>query len=263
MNRQRVCGVLAMMLVALGLLVAPVRAEVAGRPAPGARSAYAVTGVRVFGYSVKGRALRAYRIGDPTSTTKVVVLATMHGDEAGPARVLLNLVRGAPVRGADIWLVPYLNRDGMARHTRKNARGVDLNRNFPVGWVRRTGTYNSGRRPASEPETRALMRFLGNVRPGYVISFHQPLYGVDTSYGKTRALGLRLARGLELPRKLFNCNSGCHGTMTQWFNRKFPGAALTVEYGYRMSTRQVTRTGPQGILDSVFATREPLPPSSP
>src|SRR4051794_11182136 len=108
------------MLVALivsgfvaGLAPGPVSAE-----PPGARVATrAVHQVVIFGHSVKGRALRAYRVGDPASPNKVVVLATMHGDETGPARVLMNLINGAPVTGADIWLVPYLNRDGMARHT--------------------------------------------------------------------------------------------------------------------------------------------------
>lgn len=248
--------------VALSLLVAGLL--VTGLLAPGAVSAEptadrvatkAVHQIVVFGHSVKGRALRAYRVGDPTSARKVVVIATMHGDETGPARVLENLIYGAPVSGADIWLIPYLNRDGMARHTRKNARGVDLNRNFPVHWVRSSGKYNSGRRPASEPETRALMRFLTYVHPTSVISFHQPLHGVDTSYGKARPLAMRLVRGLGLPAKVFNCNSGCHGTMTEWFNARFPGAALTVEYGYRMSTRQVRVTGPTGILGAVGASR--------
>ena len=42
------------------------------------------------------------------------------------------------------------------------------------------GNYESGAHPASEPETRAMMRFLTDVDPDYVLSFHQPLHGVDT-----------------------------------------------------------------------------------
>src|SRR5690606_16317016 len=154
-------------------LVAPARAEdppVPPEPVP------TVTEVKVFGKSVKGRALRAYRIGEPTSPRKVVMIATMHGNEAGPAKILLDLMNGAPVRGADIWVARDLNRDGPARHTRKHARGVDLNRNWPVDWRRVKGTYHSGRRPASEPETKALMRFLSGVRPQFVVSLHQPLH---------------------------------------------------------------------------------------
>jgi protein MpaA len=99
------------------------------------------------------------------------------------------------------------------------------------------------------------MRFLTLIRPRYVVSFHQPLDGVDTSYSKAQALALRLAAGLGLPRKVFSCNGSCHGTMTQWFNRTFPGCALTVEYGARMTTRQAEVTGPHGLLAAVGASR--------
>jgi len=250
-------GVTAAVLV-LGMLTSPGSAgatDPLGSPVAAKQVGPTILKVRTFGKSVKGRALRAYRIGDPTSPRKVVMMSTMHGDEAGTAKILVNLMRGAPVSGADIWIVPYLNRDGYARGTRKNARGVDLNRNFPTNWKPQTGKYYSGRRPASEPETRALMRFLNNVDPDFVISLHQPLYGIDTSYGKARPISLRLAKGLRLPRKVFNCNGGCRGTMTQWFNKHHRGAALTVEYGYRVTPRQVRTTGPTGLLGSVFSTR--------
>ena len=214
-----------------------------------------ILAVRVIGHSVKGRPIKAYRVGDPTAARKVVVIGAMHGDErAGEVVARALIARGAAVR-ANLWVVVDLNPDGAALGTRGNARGVDLNRNFPVDWRHQTGKYYSGPRPASEPETRAVMRFLGNIRPRFVISFHQPLAGVDTSYGKSRNLALRLAEGLGLPRKVFNCNSGCHGTMTQWFNRRQDGAALTVEYGWRVSAYQANVSGPAGVLRSVWATR--------
>jgi len=58
----------------------------------------------------------------------------------------------------------------------------------------------------------------------------------------------RLHRGLRLPIKSFNCSGACHGTMTEWFNAGFPGVAITVEYGRRVSRQQATRTGPTGLL---------------
>jgi predicted deacylase len=250
---RRLSGVLLVLGVWLATLGVPASAQSAESAAPPARAA--AVPMRVIGHSVKGRKIKAWHIGDPASPVKVVLVATMHGNEAAPARVLLDLRDGAPITGADIWVVPYLNPDGYHRHTRKNARGVDLNRNFPVKWIRQRGDYNSGRRPRSEPETRAMIRFLRDIRPSYVVSFHQPLYGVDDSYWKTRALASRLSVNLGLPIKEFSCNNGCHGTMTQWFNKRLPGAAITVEYGKPMTWQQKFATGPAGLLASIGATR--------
>lgn len=245
---------IASLALLTGVLATPAEAEQPVAPAPKTQ-VRAVHEIKVFGRSVKGRELRAYRIGDPTSTRKAVLIGTIHGNEADPAKILLNLMNGPPVTGADIWVIPYLNRDGYAKNRRANAHGVDLNRNFPVSWKKQGGKYYSGRKAASEPETRALMKFLAAVRPAYVVSLHQPLNGVDSSYGKARWLAQRLVAGLKLPKKVFHCRSTCHGTMTQWFNKKLPGAALTVEYGGTVSKRQATVTGPNGLLSSVFASR--------
>ena len=220
---------------------------VSGRPA--------VVETRVIGRSVAGRPIVAWRVGQPTSSRKVVVLAAMHGNETGPSRILANLRDGRPVRGADIWLVPTYNPDGVARHARHNARGVDLNRNYPRNWVRLGGSYYSGSRPASEPETAAVMGFLRQVRPRYLVSFHQPLRGVGKTVPRGSAFVRRLGRQLRLPVKSFNCTGVCHGTMTEWFNATFPGVAVTVEYGRGVSSRQARRTGPTGLLRSVGATR--------
>ena len=99
---------------------------------------------------------------------------------------------GGPISGVDLWVIPSYNPDGLARGTRENAQGVDLNRNFPHRWADLDGTYESGSGPASEPETRAVMRFLRDVRPARVLSFHQPLYGVDKDT-KTPAYSRRVA----------------------------------------------------------------------
>ena len=234
---RRFSGVVAVAfsLIAAALVV-PTPADAGATPAmtSGATTS-AVVSSRVIGHTVKGRKIRAYRLGDPTAPVRVVIVGAIHGNEAQPSQALLNLRDGDPISGADIWVVPYLNRDGFARHTRQNARRVDLNRNFPVRWIRQRGTYNSGPRPASEPETRAMMRFLRDVRPTYVIGLHQPLYGVDTSYWKTRQLGLRLSENLELPMKEFTCNNGCHGRPMPWLQKHV--------------------TAPAGLLASVGATR--------
>jgi len=220
-----------------------------------ATSRPAIVERRIIGHTVQGHDIVAWRLGQPTSHRKVVVLAAMHGNETGPSRILYNLRDGRRIRGADVWVVPQYNRDGVLRHTRQNAHGVDLNRNYPRHWVRLTGSYDSGPSAASEPETRVIMAFLKTVRPDYVISFHQPLHGVGRAGRKGRTFVRRLHRGLHLPVKSFNCSGVCHGTMTEWFNASFPGVAVTVEYGRGVSRRQSVSTGPRGVLRAVGARR--------
>jgi hypothetical protein len=99
------------------------------------------------------------------------------------------------------------------------------------------------------------MAFLGWLRPAYVVSFHQPLHGVGRSgLARGRSFQGRVAHALRLPLKAFNCTRGCHGTMTEWFNAHFRGVALTVEYGHRMTHRQL-RTAPGRLLRAVGAHR--------
>jgi protein MpaA len=242
-------------LLSLALLLAVAVPVSAPSTQAATRSRPAVVEVRTIGHTVKGRSIVAWRLGQPTSRRKVVVFAAMHGDETAPARILYDLRDGPAIKGADLWVVPQYNGDGIARHTRQNAHGVDLNRNYPYHWKRLIGATNSGTGPGSEPETKAVMAFLKEVRPSYVVSFHQPLHGVGRTVHRGAAFVRRLHRGLHLPVKSFNCDGVCHGTMTEWYNAHFGGVAVTVEYGRGLSRKQSHRIGPAGLLRAVGARR--------
>ena len=84
-----------------------------------------------------------------------------------------------------------------------------------------------------------MMRFLDRVGPAYVLSFHQPLHAVDIT--ERPAFSRRVARALGLPASRLDCGSTCHGTMTMWFNHRFAGFALTVEYGATPSAAKLRR----------------------
>ncbi len=248
---RRVALLLTLALAVLGLLTGPANGSAAStRPVGPQRPA--VVEHRVIGTSVDGRDIHAWRLGNPNSRKKVVVLAAMHGDERAPSKILWSLRDGRPVSGVDLWLVPTYNPDGAQAHRRYNAHGVDLNRNFPREWVR-SGT--SGPSAKSEPETVAIMKFLRKIDPRYVISFHQPLYGVDTYGSKKRWFARRLSEDFRLPRKDFACGNGCHGTLTQWFNARFDGVAVTVEYGQHPSDRRMKVRAPRQLLRALNATR--------
>lgn len=241
-------------LAGLALLAGPVGVPVgaAGAAGPGPD----VLEKRVLGESVRGRPLTAWHLDDQDPgrrTPTVVLVSTMHGDEPATRRILESLRDAGAVRGVDLWVLPVVNPDGLASGRRRNAHGVDLNRNFPVGWVDLDGDHESGPRPGSEPETRAVMRFLRQVDPDYVLSFHQPLHGVDVAVERP-AFARRVAETLGLPTTRLDCGGLCHGTMTQWFNRHFDGFALTVEYGAHPPDRLMRVTAPRQVLRIFGAT---------
>jgi predicted deacylase len=215
-----------------------------------------VIGQRVLGHSVQGRAIRAWHLGEP-GKQKVLLIATMHGNEPAARQILYRLRDGLTIHGVNLWVVPVYNPDGLAHHSRKNAHGVDLNRNYPFHWADLDGNYESGPRAASEPETRAMMRFLKRFRPAHIISFHQPFNAVDTDM-KDPKWARRVADKLNLPTSSLDCGGVCHGTMTGWFNHKFRGAAVTAEYGEHPSRRRMRVKAPRQVLSIFGATRGTL-----
>jgi hypothetical protein len=136
---------------------------------------------RLLGRSVDGRRIVAHRYGEAGGKV-VVAVGQIHGNEPGGPMISAYLrVRGAP-DGIVMWVIDSVNPDGWVVRTRRNSCGVDLNRNFDSGtWAPSTPgipTYG-GPRPASEPETRALQRFLAAVRPRLMIVWHQAGRHVD------------------------------------------------------------------------------------
>ena len=72
------------------------------------------------------------------------------------------------------------------------------------------------------------MSFLRTLAPRTTLVFHQPLSGVDSYRAKSMTLVRRLSRVLGLPVRSFDCDGGCHGTLTDWHNRHLPGRAVTM-----------------------------------
>ena len=178
----------------------------------------------LVGHSVQGRRIVAYEVGDPAAARKVLVVGCLHGNECAGIAVVNRLRRLEPLEGVDLWLVPDANPDGHRARTRGNAHGVDLNRNFPHRWKRLRGLFYSGPRPASEPETRALMGLIRQVRPAVTIWFHQHLNMVVLTR-RNPGLERRFAR-------LAGLRAGYlppyRGTATGWSNANFPGTTAFV-----------------------------------
>ena len=152
-----------------------------------------------IGASVRGRAISAHRIGGRHTRNRVLVFGAVHGNETAGVAIARRLRRGAAPEGLELWVVDNLNPDGTALGIRQNARGVDLNRNFPRRWrpIGRVGDQQySGTHALSEPETRIARRLIRRLRPRVTIWFHQPLALVDRSGGSSEDLRIerRFAR---------------------------------------------------------------------
>ena len=217
-------------------LIAPIAAclplawgPAAGAAAPAELGVGAAQSGELVGRSHAGRPIRAIRIGSATATRKLLVVGAIHGTEQAGRAVVRRLRSLRPPRGTALLLVDDLNPDGSAAGSRQNARGVDLNRNFPFAW-RPTGrpfdTYHAGRGPLSEAESRAAASFITRVRPRVTIYYHQMMRLVDRS-GGDRVLERLYARRSRLPYKGI---PPIPGTATRWQNHTFRGdSAFVVE----------------------------------
>jgi protein MpaA len=181
----------------------------------------------LLGESHEGRPIKAYRLGDPASENVVLVVGCIHGNECAGKAVIAALKERRPPSGVKIWTIEALNPDGAAAGTRQNARGVDLNRNFPRKWRHqgsRWSTYYSGPRRASEKETRHAMRFIEEIRPDVTIWYHQAMALVDRSGGR-RAIQRRYADMVGLPLRRLD---PLPGTATRWQNHRFDNSTAFV-----------------------------------
>jgi protein MpaA len=198
-----------------------------------------------LGTSVKGRPIVACERGNP-KLRPLLFIGEIHGNEPAGRATADRLMSGAIPASVHLWVIRSMNPDGHAARTRKNARGVDLNRNFPFGWKPRTGTYAAGSRPASEPETRAVMAFIKQVRPHTTVIAHQPFNVVDISANGDARVSRRLAElmGMRASRLATSGVAGAttySGVLTGWANAAIPAStAVTFEFSARPSTYRRT-----------------------
>ena len=95
--------------------------------------------VRLLGKSVEGRSIQSVRIGK--GPVKVLLWSQMHGDEPTATMAIMDLfnffrqkgdgfdpMRAFLTNTLSIYFIPMLNPDGAEKYQRRNAVGMDLNR---------------------------------------------------------------------------------------------------------------------------------------
>jgi protein MpaA len=177
----------------------------------------AAVSVHPLGRSWQGRPITAYEVGNPNGTP-VLVVGCIHGNEQAGIAIARALERTSPP-DLDVWIVPVLNPDGVARDTRANAHGVDLNRNFPWHWRPMGGVFASGPRPLSEREARIAHALILRLHPHLSVWFHQHRDMVWAS-GGDRRIEKVFARVSGLP---YHPMPQLAGSAISWQNNALPG----------------------------------------
>lgn len=168
----------------------------------------------VIGFSASGRPIEVYTFGQ--GEKKLMIVAGIHGGYewntitlADQLITYINDHPGAVSSDVTLYILRDLNPDGDARSHdadgRVNAHGVDLNRNFPVNWSAtwdRSGCYDitpttGGIGPASEPETRIMMRFITSHKLTALISYHSAALGIFPGGNPWDEASKRLAQAIR------------------------------------------------------------------
>lgn len=138
-----------------------------------------------IGRSVEGRSIRAVRYGD--GPLRVLLWSQMHGDESTATLALLDLFQHLAATADEpaarelrerltVVAVPMLNPDGAERFQRRNAYGIDVNRDA---------------RALATPEARALRELHRRLGPHFGFNLHDQSPRIRVgSTGRTAAISL-------------------------------------------------------------------------
>lgn len=168
-------------------------------------------GAERYGASALGAPLLWFPATQPSAQSGLIIAGT-HGDENAALVTLSCALRTLEPAHRRHAVVLAVNPDGCQLGLRANARGVDLNRNFPAAnWKAGETVYrwnsaaeardvalSAGEKPASEPETAALCQLIHTLKPAWVVSFHDPLGCIEDPARTPQGLWLAEAFGLPL-----------------------------------------------------------------
>lgn len=167
-------------------------------------------GAERYGMSALGAPLLWFPATQPSAQSGLIIAGT-HGDENAAMVTLSCALRTLESSHRLHSVVLAVNPDGCQLGLRANARGVDLNRNFPAAnWKPGETVYrwnsaadardvalSTGEHPASEPETAALCQLIHQIKPAWIVSFHDPLGCIEDP--ARSPLGEWLAHAFTLP----------------------------------------------------------------
>jgi len=143
--------------------------------------------------------------------------------------------------GKKVVIVPNTNPDGIATGARYNANNVNIDRNFPSDNWRPDIDTASGLLPTgggtsagSEPETKALMSLIRQLRPALEVSFHAQgsLVGAN-QYGNSISVGTTYASMVGYGTMIGNAEEvmgySITGEYEDWMGQEMGIPAILIE----------------------------------
>ena len=208
-----------------------------------------------LGTSVRGEPIYAQTHG--TGPRRLLIIGLIHGDEAEVYERFDDLWLRLTTAGYDdrftLAGIATMNPDGYAEQRRGNARGIDLNRNWPAGNFRASRRH--GPAPLSEPETAAVHRYIRQFGPSAVIVFHAtaggPFVDPDGPEPTSGALAeafVRAARTIDPAWRVHADFTNPAGSMGSWFGLDIRRPILTVELRPGTPTDRALAIASAGVL---------------
>ncbi len=211
---------------------------------------------KIFGYSSEGLPIPSYQFGG--SENQVLILGGVHGDEIEGvigAHALLDHFQKQFNYNLKITIVPQFNMDGVIRCQRVNANKIDLNRNLPTkDWTSEVAKerYNPGPSACSESENQALVSWLDENKPKFVLSLHswKPMLNVNGNCHEEAEV-IRHHTSYIIEESIGYPTPGCLGTYAA-LERDMP--TLTYEFERGMRSDQIIKVHIPAILESLKKT---------
>ena len=211
-----------------------------------------------IGKSVTGKDIPVLILGNKDAETKIMVQASIHSREYMSSQLVMKMMeyittnydslQTNEMKYSDmldkicIHIVPMVNPDGVYlaqnvdNQTKRNANGVDLNRNFPIGFGNKGDDF--GKTPLDQPESKALAdysakgfyAFINYHSCGNIIYYGAPINTKENEV-RSKALASILSSCNKYKLVYDNQNGKAYGSFGDYVMKMYDRPSATVEIG--------------------------------